>query len=164
MDILSHALWGGVAFGRKLKRNYWLAFLFGLLPDFVTFTPLFVGALFGYFNLTHLTAEASGAIPSFVYILYNLTHSLIIFSVIFLVVWIVLKKPFIPLLALPLHIILDIFTHGVDFFPTPFLWPVSNFAFDGTIWTKPIIFLPNVAGLILVYGFWYFKTRRKINY
>ena len=32
MDIVSHGLWGALAFGRKNRRSFWLAFGIGLAP------------------------------------------------------------------------------------------------------------------------------------
>ncbi len=43
MDIVSHGLWGGAAFGRKNKKSFWVAFLFGVLPDLLAFGPFFIG-------------------------------------------------------------------------------------------------------------------------
>ena len=42
MDIISHGLWGSITFGRKNKKSFWTAFLFGLAPDFLAFAPLFI--------------------------------------------------------------------------------------------------------------------------
>lgn len=99
--------------------------------------------------------------PSIIYILYNITHSLIIFGAIFLIVWMILKKPFLPLFAWGIHIILDIFTHSFEFFPTPFLWPISNFKIDAWIWGSYWIFIPNVILLIILYSWFFINKRRK---
>ena len=37
MDIVSHGLWGAIAFGRKSRSSFWLAFLIGLAPDLFSF-------------------------------------------------------------------------------------------------------------------------------
>lgn len=60
------------------------------------------------------------------------------------------------MLAWPLHILIDIPTHTAEFFPTPFLWPVSNFHVDGISWGNPFIFYPDLILLVLSYLIWYF--------
>lgn len=35
MDIVSHGLWGAIAFGRRTRSSFWLSFVFGIAPDFV---------------------------------------------------------------------------------------------------------------------------------
>jgi hypothetical protein len=40
MDILSHGLYGGVAFGRESRKKYLIAFLFGVGPDLLSFGVL----------------------------------------------------------------------------------------------------------------------------
>jgi membrane-bound metal-dependent hydrolase YbcI (DUF457 family) len=100
-------------------------------------------------------------IPQYVDILYNFTHSLVIFALVFLLVWFFLKKPYWLLCAWALHILIDIPSHSLAFFPTPFLWPVSNFKIDGIGWGDPIIFFPNVALLVVLYAiFWYHKKKQ----
>src|SRR3989339_483126 len=48
MDTLSHALWGGVAFGRKSRKSFLLASTFGLAPDILSFGILFASNLLGF--------------------------------------------------------------------------------------------------------------------
>lgn len=156
MDIISHGLWGGAAFGRKNKKNFWTAFAIGMLPDLLAFTGPFITNLFGITSGPHYSNGRPDAatIAPYVYSIYNFSHSLVIFGVIFLAVWALRKKPLWLLGAWGLHILVDIPTHGVSFFPTPFLWPVSNFHVNGINWGNPIIFFPNLILLAVVYTFW----------
>ncbi len=163
MDILSHGLWGGAAFGRKTKKSFWLAFGFGVAPDLFSF---------GIFTAMNVLGFVSGpdwsngppsneSIPAYVHSLYNVTHSLVIFSIIFLVVWLLRKKPLYEMLAWPLHILLDIPTHSTRFFATPFLWPITSYKIDGVPWSNPWIFFPDWILLFVVYGYlWYQKKKR----
>lgn len=158
MDILSHGLWGGAAFGRRNKTSFWKAFLFGIMPDFLAFVPFLAGSWVGLFTYPHWASGSTpspDAFPSFVYLGYSLTHSLIIFALVFLLVWIIRRKPLYEMFAWPLHIIFDIPLHSNDFFPTPFLWPLSDFHIDGISWAHPFVFLPNVILLILIYGYFF---------
>ncbi|MDO8620401.1 MAG: hypothetical protein Q7R64_03595 [bacterium] len=162
MDILSHGLWGSISFGRKSRKDFWLSFLFGLLPDFITFAPFFTAVFFGIFPRPIFSLEAHPPVydmPLFVHQFYNVTHSLVVFALLFALVWLVRKKPLLPLLAWPLHIIFDIFTHTEAFFPTPFLWPVSNYHVSLVNWSNPRIFVPNVVLLLVLY-LWFFLRKR----
>jgi hypothetical protein len=162
MDTLSHGLWGGIAFGRKAKRDFWLAISFGLAPDFLSFGVFLVSSIIvGGFTFDHQGPPDLATVPSYVFTLYDITHSLIVSAVVFLAVWFVRKKPLIPMLAWPLHILIDIPTHGIEFFPTPFLWPLSDYRFDGISWGHPYIFFTNIALLALAYAWFLFKKLRQ---
>ncbi len=165
MDIFSHGLYGGIALGRKSKRSYWTAFAFGILPDLLSFGILFaltIGIALWTGDWSHAARRGPpdpSTIPQYVYSLYNLTHSFVTFVVVFGFVWIIRKKPLLEMCAWPLHISVDIFTHSDEFFPTPFLWPISNVHFDGYSWGHLIIFIPNVVLILTLYGVWWYKTR-----
>ncbi len=163
MDTLSHGLWGGLVFGRNNKRNYWWAFSFGLLPDLLSFGLFTVAQILGFGTRVQWSGGPPDVtlIPSYVDIMYNYTHSLIIAAIVFGLIWLIMKKPWLPLLAWPLHILFDTPVHSTDFYPTPFLWPLSNFHIDGISWSHPWIFFPNWAALIIGYGFWYYQRRKK---
>jgi len=164
MDIFSHGLYGSIAFGRRNRRSFWLAFFFGVAPDLFSFGIFFVQRIFNLGN-NEIHGFTSGppdpsAIPSYVSSFYNITHSLVIFSLVFLVVWLIQRKPVLELLAWPLHVLVDIPTHSAEFFPTPFLWPISEFHVNGVSWGHPYIFFPNVIFLAVIY-IWYFYFRKK---
>jgi len=152
MDIISHGLWGSAAFGRKTKRSFLIAFFFGVLPDLFSFGIFFVQRLFtDGLNFNHSGPPDIATIPQYVDTLYNFTHSIFAFSVVFIIVWLFLERPLYEMFAWLVHILLDIFTHSYAFFPTPFLWPISNFKVDGISWAQPIIFVPNIVLLVVVY-------------
>ena len=166
MDIFSHGLYGGVAFGRKSKKDYWTAFAFGLLPDLLSFGVLFA-FMIGTAVWTGVWPDGPrggppelASIPGYVFSLYNLTHSFVTFAVVFGLVWFFRKAPLLTMCAWPLHILVDIFTHSDEFFPTPFLWPLSDYRFDGRSWGDPTIFIPNVLLLTLLYGYWWYRRRK----
>jgi len=164
MDVISHGLWGSLAFGRKSRQSFWLAFSFGVAPDVIAFGPLFVARIFGFdggFNFESGPPPAS-QIPQYIYSLYSFTHSLIIFAMIFALVWLFMRRPVWELCAWGLHILVDILTHSYQFFPTPFLWPISNFKINSLNWSDPVIFIPDVALLIIAYS-WLYIVRRKFR-
>ena len=96
-------------------------------------------------------------IPQYVYQLYNFSHSLIIFGAIFVLVWLILRRPWLPLLGWGLHIVIDIFSHNNMFFPTPFLFPISDFRVNATSWANPVFMAANYSILVLVYLIMYIR-------
>ncbi len=164
MDIFSHGLYGGFAFGKKSRKDYITAFFFGIGPDLFSFGPYFVSVIlgleaasFGHFDPSH----ASG-IPQYVHSLYNVTHSFVIYGLFLGLLLLFGKKNFAKLtFGWPLHILVDMPVHSTAFFPTPFLWPVSNFHINGIPWSEPYIFFPNIIFLVVLYALWYRKTRLK---
>ena len=166
MDIISHGLWGGVTLGKKKRRNFIYAFGLSILPDIlgegIMFSLIFLGVSNmpsieqGHPNITEF--------PVCVQNFYNATHSLIIFIVVFALIWIITRKPFWLLLAWGLHIIIDIPTHSFKLFPTPFLWPISDFKINGIPWDNSIILIPNILLLVIFYIFWFYKKKIKIKF
>ncbi|MEZ5357254.1 MAG: hypothetical protein R3F48_00395 [Candidatus Zixiibacteriota bacterium] len=163
MDIISHALWGGVAFGRTNRARFLAAGSVSILPDLLT-EGLFGVLLFlgignmpgwenGHPNITDY--------PLFAQNLYSLTHSLLIFAVVFGIAFLIYKKPIWPLAGWGLHILIDIPTHSRALFPTPFLWPISSFTFDGIPWHTPIILTLDVILLGLACILWLYPRFRK---
>ena len=153
MDTLSHALWGKGLFGYRKYR--WYSFLFGALPDLFSFGIYFIHSIF--FSSSPLMGRPERSeIPEWVYSLYDISHSLVIASIFIFIAYKINKEFAFPMLAWPAHIILDFFTHSIEFFPTPILWPISDFKFDGIPWSNPIVFFANVICI-----FFLFVYRRK---
>lgn len=162
MDIVSHGLYGGVFFGRKNKLSFWLSFFFGVAPDLFSFGILTVGTWLGLLDRPDWSSGSPPIIPQFVYVLYNYTHSFMVFVVVFGLVWWLRKKPLLEMLSWPLHILVDIPTHSNRFFPTPFLWPISDYKVNGHPWSSPEIFIPNVILLISLY-LWFFLIKPRLH-
>lgn len=162
MDIVSHGLWGGIAFGRKSRKSFLLSFCFGVAPDFLAFAPFFMGMILGLTPRVFTPGEPppSSAIPAYIRSVYQITHSAIIFLIAFAAVAIILRRPLWEMLAWGLHILMDIPTHSNSFFPTPFLWPFSSFHINGVAWGNPMIFFPNIIMLAILYTIFFIKKRR----
>ena len=153
MDIFAHGLWSFAIFH---KRNYvWWAVFFGVLPDILSFGILFFMNLFNG-NLQR-GPQALSTLPKWLFMAYNLTHSLVLFATIFLALFLITKSWYWPLLAWAIHILIDIPTHSTRFFPTPFLWPISNYVFNGISWATPWFMLINYLSLIIVFVLIYVK-------
>ena len=163
MDIVSHGLWGSIAFGRKSRSSFWMAFVIGMAPDIFSFGILWIAAVLGLSDqpdFSHGTPPES-TIPQYVHHLYNVTHSFLVFLAVFFLVWFLLKRPLWELCAWGLHVLVDIPTHSYAFFPTPVFWPLFDWKFDGWQWTTSGILIPNFVLLALVYAWYFLQSYRK---
>ena len=162
MDPVSHGLWGSLAFGRKSKQGFWTAFAFGFAPDLFSFGPFLISTYLGLTSRPAVFGNTSDAswVPLYVHELYKPTHSLIVFAAAFSIVWLIRRKPLYEMSAWGLHIIFDVFGHTRRFFPTPFLWPISDYTFDGWQWSDPRIYIPNVA-LLATLSLWFFVIKKR---
>ena len=119
MDFVSHALWGGVSFGRKNKIIFLLAAGISILPDILTeglFFALYllnIGGMPGWENGHPNISDY----PVFAQNLYNITHSLAIFAFVFALFWVAAKKPVWIVAVWGLHILIDIPTHSLALIP-----------------------------------------------
>ena len=162
MDFVSHALWGGGAFGRRTKKAFLTAAGISLLPDVLTeglFGVLYLVSIGGMPGWDHGHPDIT-AYPLWARNFYNFTHSVVVFTLVFLLIWAIVKKPVWVVGAWGLHILIDIPTHSLGLFPTPFLWPLSDFKVDGVGWHNPIVFGANALLLLSVYSLWLWRRRR----
>ncbi len=154
MDVLAHGLWGGAGFLSRGRKTFAAALVLGMAPDLLSF---------GLFHLTHpqwisqrILGEVSGPppisiLPDFVFHAYNLTHSLIVWSVLFGLIWVWRRHPPWVFLAWGLHILCDIPTHSSSYFPTPFLWPLPTPFVQGISWATRWFMVTNYTALLLAY-------------
>jgi hypothetical protein len=168
MDIISHALWaaaGAKAAGKKSgkKIDPWLTGFWGAFPDLLAFTPLFVLVLWSV--LAGTIDIGSPSVPAFdqyqnpvqyavrnlTGLLYSLGHSAVVWLGVFGLFWVILRRPVWELFGWLSHIVLDIFTHPAGLYPTPFLWPFSEYRFDGIAWATPEFLIPNYILLGIVW-------------
>ena len=149
MDTISHALWGKGLFGyRKYK---WLPLFFGAIPDLASFGVYFIFNLIVYPSTMKWGKPELLEIPSWVFSLYNISHSIII-AIIFIFIAYILKRDFcFSMLAWPFHIMLDFFTHSIEYFPTPIFWPISDYRFDGIPWSNSYIMIGNIVCIFLLF-------------
>lgn len=160
MDFVSHGLWGSITFGRKNRSSFCLAFAIGMAPDLFSFGVLYVAATFGLSSkpdFSHGTPPES-TIPQYVHHLYNVTHSFVIFLAVFFLVWLFLKRPVWELGAWGVHVLADVPLHSYAFFPTPVLWPLSDWKFDGWQWMTPVIIVSNYVLLAVCYAWFAIRS------
>jgi membrane-bound metal-dependent hydrolase YbcI (DUF457 family) len=164
MDVVAHGIWGGALFYARGRRKFLAGMLLGMAPDLLSF---------GVFHVTHpgwltqrLVGNISGPpaltlLPPYVFHAYNVTHSLIVWAVVFFLLWQLMKKPPWLLGAWLLHILCDIPTHAASYFPTPFLWPFPTPFVDGVPWSTPWFMAANYTAMFIVYGCLFFYFRRE---
>ena len=160
MDILSHGLWGGIAFGRGNRPSFWLAFVLGMAPDLLSFGILYGAVGLGLADppdFSHGTPPES-TIPQYVHHLYNVTHSFLVFLLVFVLAWRLRGRALWELAAWGLHVLVDVPTHSYAFFPTPVLWPLSNWKFDGWQWMTPVIIVSNYVLLAVCYAWFAIRS------
>ena len=161
MDTLSHALWGYGLFGYKHKRFAALAAFFGAMPDLISFGAFFV------INIMQGTWQPGkpplDSIPHWLITNYSIGHSFVVSLTIIGLVALWRKPIAFAMLAWPFHIVLDFPFHSFEYFPTPMLWPISDFKIDGIPWSNWYIWFPNVAGIILLFYFRRRQKRRQLN-
>lgn len=148
----------------KLKA----AIFYGVMPDLFAFVPLFFSIVMGLFlglgqiHLRHLPrlsefTLSSSNIPSIFKItqkLYDISHSIFVFAIVFLIVWLIFKRPKLAMLGWLFHILIDIPTHSYKFNPTPALWPFWDWKFNGLSWGGSTFLIINyslIALLVIVY-------------
>lgn len=149
MDVFSHGLWGIIAVGHQ--GTPWAAAVWGMAPDVIAFGPFIVSNLLQR-KLPQQRPE-SHAVPRWVYTLYNCTHSLVIYGIIFagLIGKGKTQTAYLSLAWL-LHILVDIPTHSRAYFPTRFLYPLSDICFNGIPWSHPRVMLLNFLLLFIAYA------------
>lgn len=168
MDILAHMLWanyGARAGNKKLrekkKREISLPAVtfWGVFPDLFAFgipTALMVLTAIGTGSLPHGRPNMFG-LPA---TLYQYSHSLVIWAFVFILVWIITKRPHLALLGWALHILIDIPSHAASFYPTPFLFPLSNYKFlHGVSWGNTWYMIINYS-LLLIVSIYFFTKKR----
>ncbi|MEK7097328.1 MAG: hypothetical protein AAB906_00600 [Patescibacteria group bacterium] len=182
MDIFSHGLWAGIVAkaanessdsANKIKKpvRVWRMVFWGVFPDLFAFSLPFVwmfwNIIFGGLKFSDfprpeaVEPAARDTLPVFqlASYLYNISHSLIIFIAVFAVVWLIWRRPIWEMSGWLLHVLIDIPTHSYRFYPTPFLWPLSEWKFNGFSWGTPWFIILNYSAIILVYWI----LRRKKN-
>ena len=76
-----------------------------------------------------------------------------------LLLWIWLRSLWVPLPGWWSHVVIDVFTHSVDYYPSPVLWPITRQGFDGVAWNTPLFMTLNYLALAATY-LWLLRQRR----
>ena len=145
MDTIAHGIWTYIIYFAHPKK--WWAVLIGIAPDVISFVP--------YFIIDYLLGFSVQATFDLV---YQYTHSLVIFAIVFIGIALFTRSAPLIFGAWGIHIVFDMFTHPMAYYPTPYLFPFNSpelLAFDYRTWG----FL--VVNYVLIIGFLLFLHFRK---
>ena len=156
MDLISHILWTYVFFSQT--EAVLLAILFGILPDIIAFIPLTMYQLYKKepwraFHMGLLQQRWTlypQKLRAFTVTVYAITHSIVIFSLVFVSTALFFGVQW-WLLGWLLHIIIDIPTHKKTFFGTQIWYPFSTWAYKGIPWETRQVLVINATTLVLAY-------------
>ena len=164
MDIFAHMAWTNVVFYKKLKAerlNRFIAIMFGVIPDFVSFAPIFIYRFFTNTDFFELIGRDIWVV-NFASESYKYTHSIVIFIAVALLIYFLRGRNWYwPMFGWAVHIFIDVFTHR-GFYETPFLFPISPYKFGhGISWGHPTFMVINYSVLALVYLVWFLILRKR---
>jgi hypothetical protein len=170
MDTFSHAAWGYAALHRRAGLAWWGA-LAGAAPDLLWFVPSTAERVMerGWAGLSvgrdgNIWRANGPPLPPELIEAYHryyvYTHSLMLLGIVTAAVLVTRWRRW-AWLAVPcaLHILMDIPTH--ERYQTRPFFPLSEWQFEGLSWADPRIFWPNLAALLGIYG-WIFYRRRAV--
>jgi len=160
MDIFSHWLWG-MALTRG-KVSWKVSGPMGVLPDLLAFIPATIYRMSNGKSRVSVDDNTVTADMPFAWEIYQWTHSFAIVGFLYCCGYYFFKskghenpKHMAWMFVLPwfFHILLDIPGHSIEFFPTPFLHPFSDFMLDGVRWSTWWFFFPQV---VVLGGVWWY--------
>lgn len=155
MDLISHGLINNLIFKSLPTNERWWAIIFGMLPDLISFSGVMKLEFFK--KLLFFKKIPHAFIPLFVFKIYNITHSLVIWAIIFTVIWFLgFKIMAIAFIGWAVHIVIDIFTHSAKSFPTKIFWPLSDWNYSGFTWSSAKFLIIEYSILAILYALFYF--------
>lgn len=124
-----------------------------MAPDLLQLTPIVIGALVLPEGWTALQAYFHGLrnyqpvlpplVEALMHHLHCTMHSALVATAVTWLVWWRLQRLWWPLLGWWMHIVIDVFTHSADFYPSPVLYPITQQGFDGWAWNNPWLLMVN---------------------
>ena len=174
MDLLTHSLWAGAAVTLLRRRRpiapraVVLTATLAVLPDLFQWVPLIAWWIFGDASLAALRAYGvpvpghEPGLPPLVgrlaHHLHCIAHSAIVAGVVTIMLWMITRTLWIPLLGWWSHIVIDVFTHSADYYPVQVFYPITERGFDGLAWNTPWFLAINYVALATV---WWLLLRHK---
>lgn len=176
--------------GKEKKLNVRWAIFWGIFPDLFAFSIPFVWFVFElltgqkhFSDIPHPGSiepdgkpkffgdgdigQAKNGIAELTAFLYSLSHSLAVFAIVALLVFLYWRL-FLRSRRLPwemggwlFHISLDVPTHTYQFFPTPVFWPLGGWRFHGYSWAHPLFQVVNYSLIIITYLVLYYYEKKK---
>jgi hypothetical protein len=176
MDIVALGLWAAIGVGlvrrrRPVRRATAVATVaMAVMPDVLQLVPMIAWVVFGSGTLGDLTAytfATPGTEPAVPPLVASLTHHLhciphsavVALPVSALALWRSADIFALPLAGWWSHIVIDVFTHSADYYPSPVFYPITMWGFHGIAWNAPWFMVANYAVLVAVFA-WLAATRR----
>ena len=169
MDIVAHALWAGVAVDcvrRRVAVSRSAAITtiaLAVAPDVLQLLPMLGWIAFGKGAFASLSAYSlaspgtepamPAAIALLTHHLHCVAHSAIIALAVTAIGWMASGRLWFPLLGWWLHIVIDVFTHSADYYPSPVFYPITMWGFHGIAWNEPWFLILNYVALLAA-GIW----------
>lgn len=167
MDLVAHGLWAGlgVAVAARrwpVSRRTALATVgLAMLPDLAQLLPLLGAALFDGGGVRVLSSYAA-ALPGFdptlpplvalaLHHLHCTMHSAVVAGLVTLALWAHRRSFWWPLLGWWSHIVIDVFTHSAEFYPSPVLYPLTQRGFDGVAWNTALALALNYDAIVTAF-------------
>lgn len=163
MDIVAHGLWVGIGLAVAARRRSItgrtavLTVGLAVLPDIVHLAPLLGLAAVQPAGLATLLAYATALpgtepslpplVASLSHHLHCILHSAVVAGAVTGAVWLAARSLWVPMLGWWAHIVIDVFTHSAEFYPSPVLYPFTQRGFDGIAWNTPWFMAANYAAL-----------------
>lgn len=175
MDIVAHSLWVGL--GTVAAARRWpvsatqarAAVVLAALPDIGHLIPIVLWGLVGdgtWATLRGYAFATPGAEPwlppgvqAWSHTLHCVMHSAIVAAVITAIAWFRWRWFLVPLAGWWSHIVIDVFTHSSEYYPSPVLYPITNRGFDGIAWPTPWFIALNYAALAVA-ALWLLRSSR----
>ena len=92
--------------------------------------------------------------------LHCIMHSAIVALMPTLAAWAWWRHALIPLAGWWSHIVIDVFTHSRDYYPSPVLYPITQRGFDGIAWNTPWVMALNYLALAVAALWLLWRSRR----
>tara|TARA_B100001105_G_scaffold249361_1_gene236204 strand:- start:3183 stop:3779 length:597 start_codon:yes stop_codon:yes gene_type:complete len=175
MDIVAHSLWAGL--GAVAAARRWpvsasqarAAVALAALPDIGHLIPIALWGLLGNGTWQALRSYAfatPGAEPwlpagvqAWSHTMHCVMHSAVVASVVTMLAWFRWRWLLVPLAGWWSHIVIDVFTHSREYYPSPVFYPITDRGFDGIAWPTPWFMALNYAALGIA-GLWLWRSSR----
>lgn len=151
MDSIAHGLWAAaIGQAAQTRIKWWVWGLIGAGPDFV------------WLPFTAINFLSSGHLHYFNGP-YNVSHSLVVWALASLAVFLFWRRIFLYTWPWALHIIIDI--PGHQDMLTPIFWPLWTKKFYGLFdWLSFPVIIGTYIALIFTFAIIFFLRRRKIRW
>ena len=153
MDIVAHSLWAGLGAAAAARRwpvsRAQARAVLGLaaLPDIAHLIPIVLWTLVGDGTWAAVRGYAfatpggepwlPAGVQAWSHTLHCVMHSAVIAAVVTAIAAWRWRWALVPLTGWWSHILIDVFTHSSDYYPSPVFYPITERGFDGIAWPDP---------------------------